>query len=62
LVVFLNDREGHRSPEEYETSLQFKLFAFHFVNSFCSLFYIAFWYAWPPSLPPFLPPSVIPSY
>jgi hypothetical protein len=42
-VVFLNDNEGHRSPEEYETSLQFKLFAFHFVNSFCSLFYIAFW-------------------
>jgi hypothetical protein len=42
-VVLLNDWESHETEESYRSALQFKLFAFHFINSYCSLFYIAFW-------------------
>jgi len=38
----LNDFENHRTETEYENALISKTFAFQFVNSFASLFYIAF--------------------
>jgi hypothetical protein len=42
LAIFLNKRENHRTDTEYEDALISKLFAFQFVNSFASLFYVAF--------------------
>jgi anoctamin-5 len=38
----LTDWENHRTQSAYEDSLIVKLFAFHSVNSYASLFYIAF--------------------
>ena len=38
----LTDMENHRTDTEYEDSLIGKLFAFSFVNSYASLFYVAF--------------------
>ncbi|XP_071481408.1 anoctamin-7-like [Diadema antillarum] len=38
----LNDWENHRTQSDYENALIVKLFAFQFVNSYSSLFYIAF--------------------
>jgi len=38
----LNDWEKHRTATEYEDALIIKTFFFSFVNSYCSLFYIAF--------------------
>lgn len=40
--VKLNDFENHRTETEYENALISKTFAFQFVNSFASLFYISF--------------------
>jgi hypothetical protein len=42
MAVSLTDKENHRTDTEYEDSLISKLFAFQFVNSYCSFFYIAF--------------------
>lgn len=42
VAVKLNDWENHRTESEYENSLIIKIFAFYFVNSYTSLFYIAF--------------------
>lgn len=36
-------KQGHLSKSAAEHSLHLKLFIFHFINSYCSLFYIAFW-------------------
>jgi hypothetical protein len=41
-AVMLNDYENHRTDTQYEDALISKTFAFQFVNSFASLFYIAF--------------------
>ena len=38
----LNDWENHRTETEYTDALVIKTFAFQFVNSYASLFYIAF--------------------
>jgi hypothetical protein len=40
--VRLNDWEVHRTDREYENALIVKSFAFRFVNSYASLFYLAF--------------------
>ena len=42
LVIKLTDYENHRTQSQYEKSLTIKSFAFHFLNSYYSLFYIAF--------------------
>jgi len=42
VAVKLNNWENHRTDSEYENSLIMKIFAFYFVNSYTSLFYIAF--------------------
>jgi hypothetical protein len=42
MAVSLTDKENHRTDTEYEDALISKLFAFQFVNSYCSFFYIAF--------------------
>lgn len=42
VAVKLNNWENHRTDSDYENSLIFKIFAFYFVNSYTSLFYIAF--------------------
>jgi hypothetical protein len=42
LAVSLTDKENHRTDTEYEDALISKLFAFQFVNSYGSFFYIAF--------------------
>jgi len=42
VAVKLNNWENHRTDSEYENSLIIKIFAFYFVNSYTSLFYIAF--------------------
>jgi hypothetical protein len=42
VAIKLNNRENHRTDTEYEDALIAKTFAFQFVNSFASLFYIAF--------------------
>ena len=38
----LNHNENHRTQVEFEDALILKLFAFHFVNSYSALIYIAF--------------------
>ena len=38
----INFIENHRTQTEYDDALILKLFAFQFVNSYTSLFYIAF--------------------
>lgn len=38
----LNDWENHRTATDYTDQLIFKTFAFQFINSYMSLFYIAF--------------------
>jgi len=43
IALKLTDWENHRTPTEYENALIAKIFAFYFVNSYTSLFYIAFW-------------------
>ncbi|KAL1525420.1 hypothetical protein AB1Y20_020279 [Prymnesium parvum] len=42
LAVFLTEWENHRTQHGFEESLIVKTFAFRFVNSFASLFYVAF--------------------
>lgn len=42
VAIGLTKWENHRTDTEYEDSLVAKLFAFQFVNSYSSLFYIAF--------------------
>jgi anoctamin-5 len=42
MAVKLTDWENHQTQSAYEDSLVVKLFAFHFADSFASLFYIAF--------------------
>ncbi|ESO89426.1 hypothetical protein LOTGIDRAFT_234280 [Lottia gigantea] len=42
LAVFLTEWENHRTQTGYDDSLIIKLFAFQFVNSYASCFYIAF--------------------
>lgn len=42
IAIRLNNQENHRTDTEYEDALIAKTFAFQFVNSFASLFYIAF--------------------
>lgn len=42
LAVMLNDRENHKTNTNYEDSLIIKLFAFQFINSYATLFYLAF--------------------
>jgi len=38
----LNDWENYRTESEYLNNLTFKIFAFYFVNSYTSLYYLAF--------------------
>mmetsp|Transcript_24062 Transcript_24062/g.80868 ORF Transcript_24062/g.80868 Transcript_24062/m.80868 type:complete len:748 (-) Transcript_24062:672-2915(-) len=42
VAVRLNEWETHRTDTQFEDALIFKTFAFQFVNSYVSLFYIAF--------------------
>jgi len=42
LVIFLNNRENYKTQTAYEDALISKLFAFQFVNSYASFFYVAF--------------------
>ncbi|XP_012944219.2 anoctamin-5 [Aplysia californica] len=42
LAVVLTDWENHRTQTRYDDALIIKLFAFQFVNSYASCFYIAF--------------------
>ena len=42
LAEWLNIRENHRTVTQYEDAYILKLFAFHFVNSYSALIYIAF--------------------
>uniref|UniRef100_A0A6U4EFG3 Anoctamin transmembrane domain-containing protein n=1 Tax=Phaeomonas parva TaxID=124430 RepID=A0A6U4EFG3_9STRA len=42
LADALTEEENHRTFDEFENALIFKLFAFQFVNSYSSFFYIAF--------------------
>ncbi|XP_075255533.1 anoctamin-7-like isoform X2 [Convolutriloba macropyga] len=42
LAWILTDWENHRTQTEYDDALIIKIFAFYFVNSYSSLFYIAF--------------------
>jgi hypothetical protein len=35
--------QEHETQEAYRLSLRLKLLAFHFINSYCALLYIAFW-------------------
>uniref|UniRef100_A0A2C9M9K5 Anoctamin n=1 Tax=Biomphalaria glabrata TaxID=6526 RepID=A0A2C9M9K5_BIOGL len=42
LAVVLTDWENHRTQTSYDDSLIIKLFAFQFVNSYASCFYVAF--------------------
>jgi len=45
VAIKLTDWENHRTETEYEDALIVKKFAFQFVNSYISLFYIAFFKA-----------------
>ena len=38
----LNDWEMHRTQEEYDNNLTFKVFVFQFINYYASIIYIAF--------------------
>ncbi|XP_078078837.1 anoctamin-7-like [Mustelus asterias] len=42
IAVKMTDWENHRTQTNYNDALILKLFAFHFANSYSSLFYIAF--------------------
>lgn len=42
IAIILNNYENHRTETEWEDALVAKLFAFQFVNSYSSCFYIAF--------------------
>jgi len=42
VAIKLNDWENYRTETEYENNLIIKLFAFYFVNSYTSLYYMAF--------------------
>lgn len=42
IAITLTERENHRTETEFEDSLIAKLFAFQFVNSYASFFYVAF--------------------
>lgn len=42
MAISLTDAENHRTDTEYDDSLIAKLFAFSFINSYASLFFIAF--------------------
>lgn len=52
IALQLNNQENHRTDTEYEDSLISKTFAFQFVNSFASLFYIGFIKPFIPSIDP----------
>eukprot|EP01039_Chlorochromonas_danica_P003205 gene3205-3510_t len=42
MAITMTDKENHRTDTEYDDSLIVKLFAFSFINSYASLFFIAF--------------------
>ncbi|EGD83651.1 hypothetical protein PTSG_04257 [Salpingoeca rosetta] len=42
LAVVLTDWENHERASDYEHALAIKVFAFQFVNNFCSMIYVAF--------------------
>jgi hypothetical protein len=42
LAIKLTDQENHRTDTEYDDALIAKMFAFSFINSYASLFFIAF--------------------
>lgn len=42
MAIKLTDQENHRTDTEYDDSLIGKLFAFSFINSYASLFFIAY--------------------
>eukprot|EP01038_Epipyxis_sp_PR26KG_P010969 gene10969-14731_t len=42
VTKILNDMENHRTDTEYEDALIVKLFAFQFINSYASFFFLAF--------------------
>lgn len=42
ISLILTRRENHRTNQQFENSLIYKLFAFQFVSNYVSLFYIAF--------------------
>lgn len=42
IAISLTDGENHRTDTEYDDSLIGKLFAFSFINSYASLFFVAY--------------------
>jgi len=46
IALILTNWENHRTDTEYEDALITKTFAFQFVNSYVSLFYIAYFKSW----------------
>ena len=42
MAIDLTEKENHRTDTEFEDSLIAKLFAFQFVNSYASFFYVAY--------------------
>jgi threonine/homoserine/homoserine lactone efflux protein len=52
VALKLNNHENHRTDTEYEDALIAKTFAFQFINSFASLFYISFVKPFIPTIDP----------
>jgi hypothetical protein len=42
IAIYLTNMENHRTDTQYEDSLIVKLFAFQFINSYASFFFLAF--------------------
>ena len=42
IAKWLTEREYLRTQSEYEDSLTIKYYIFEFVNTYCSVFYVAF--------------------
>eukprot|EP01050_Picozoa_sp_SAG11_P011257 SAG11_NODE_1180_length_5595_cov_5.933224_3_plen_281_part_00 len=42
VAIWLNEKENHRTTEQYDNALVLKTFLFQFFNSYVTLFYIAF--------------------
>ena len=42
MAISMTERENHRTDTDFEDALIAKLFAFQFVNSYASFFYVAF--------------------
>jgi hypothetical protein len=42
MAITMTERENHRTDTDFEDALIAKLFAFQFVNSYASFFYVAF--------------------